>query len=260
MAEVRCSEDDLLQELADLRQRVAELESLQLLYREAQEVIEGLNQQLQAERTQAGDSLEALSKSRERLELALQGSNDGLWDWNLETDEVYYSPRWKSMLGYEDPEIEHHFKEWERLVDPADRQQVLGMIEDYLSGKADKFECEFRMRHKDGHYVDVLSRAFAVRRASDGKPVRVIGTHVDITARKHTEQALRESRRLLYTVVNSAPIVLFALDCDGVFTLSEGQELERLGLWPGEIVGRSVYEVYKDVPQFIKASAAEQEL
>jgi PAS domain S-box-containing protein len=191
---------------------------------------------------------ETLIKSRERLALALQGANDGLWDWNLETGEAYYSPRWKSMLGYADHEIEDQINEWERLVEPSGRQRARKMLDDYLAGAIDKFECELRMRHKDGHFVDVLSRAFALRQSSDGKPLRVIGTHVDITARKRTEQALRESRRLLYTVVNSAPIVLFSLDNSGVYTLSVGQGLEALGLQPGEVVGRSVWDVYPHEP------------
>jgi PAS domain S-box-containing protein len=232
---------------------------------------------------------EALRRSRERLALALRGANDGLWDWDLETDEVYFSPRWKSMLGYADHEVEHHLRAWERLVDPEDLPRTWTLLRDYLDGKTDKFECEFRMRHKAGHAVDVLSRAFALRRSSDGKPLRVIGTHVDITARKLAEQSLRESRRLLYTVVNSAPITLFALDCNGVFTLAEGQAPRTLdvaaggevadrgrihtlqagskrsdeqpppvrGFWPpgyhtAEVVGQSIFELYKDVPQVLE--------
>ena len=195
---------------------------------------------------------EALRKSRERMALALQGANDGLWDWNLETDEVYFSPRWKSMVGYADHEIDNHLSSWERLAEPESWARARGMIADYLDGKLDKFECEYRMMHKDGRYVDVLSRAHALRRAKDGKPMRVIGTHVDITARKHAEQAMRASRRLLYTVVNSAPIVLFSSNQEGIFTLSEGQALEKLGLMPGEVVGQKISDVYVDLPEIIE--------
>jgi PAS domain S-box-containing protein len=251
----------LQHDMAELGNQSGDIESLRSLDRKAQEEIKRLKEQLQIERTRADEASKMAELERvegvqrvneERLALALQGANDGLWDWNIETGEAYYSPRWKSMLGYEDHEIDNHIREWERLVDPDDHQRAWKMLEDYLAGETERYECEFRMLHKEGRYIDVLSRAFAVRRATDGKPIRVIGTHVDITARKQMEQALRESRRLLYTVVNSAPIVMFAMDQDGVFTLSEGQALEILGLKPGELVGQSVHELYKNVPQMIE--------
>jgi PAS domain S-box-containing protein len=140
--------------------------------------------------------LEELRRSEERLSLALQGANDGLWDWNLETDEVFYSPRWKGMLGYADHEVENHFREWERLVAPEDRPRAWQALEAYLQGARPAFECEFRMLHKDGHWVDVLSRAFAIRRESDDRPVRVIGTHVDVTERNEMQRRLEQAQRL----------------------------------------------------------------
>lgn len=240
---------NLRQELAQLRERVVELEGVQEHYAEAQGEVEHLKAQLQIERQHVEELQEIelkLRKSRQRLTLALQGANDGLWDWNLETDEVYFSPRWKSMLGYADHEIENHLASWEKLAEPESWMRARSMMDDYLDGKLERFECEYRMTHKSGHCVDVLSRAHALRRAEDGKPVRVIGTHVDITARKHAEQALRASRRLLYTVVNSAPIMLFSINRQGVFTLSEGQALEKMGLMPGEAVGKTIAEVYAE--------------
>ncbi len=133
---------------------------------------------------------ENLLASSHRLHLALQGANDGLWDWNYETDEVYLSPRWKSMLGYEDNELPNVLETWSKLVDPADRDSVYQGARKHVEGKLPKFEVEFRMRHKHGHWVDILSRGkLAVDR--NGKklvPLRMIGTHVDISERKHQEQ------------------------------------------------------------------------
>ncbi|MEW8584860.1 MAG: PAS domain-containing protein, partial [Candidatus Thiodiazotropha sp.] len=76
-----------------------------------------------------------------------------MWDWNLETDEVYYSPRWKSMLGYEEGELAHHLDTWASLVHPDDKDRVVKTVQDHLSGNADSFEVEMRMRHKEGHEV-----------------------------------------------------------------------------------------------------------
>ena len=117
----------------------------------------------------------------------MRGANDGLWDWNLETDEVYYSPRWKSMLGYGENELDNDLNTWANLVHPDDKDRVLEKVQDYLVGQADSFEVEMRMHHKKGHEVYVLSRAFLVIRESDGKPARLVGTHVDITERKLAE-------------------------------------------------------------------------
>jgi PAS domain S-box-containing protein len=140
--------------------------------------------------------IEELRVSEERLSLALQGANDGLFDWDLETNEVFYSPRWKSMLGYEDHEVDNHLSEWERLVAPEDKDRVWDHIQGYLRGERPAFESEFRMRHKDGSWVEVLSRAFAIRRPSDRQPIRVVGTHVDITERKQLQSQLQQAQRL----------------------------------------------------------------
>ena len=127
-----------------------------------------------------------LQANGERFVLAMQGANDGLWDWNLETDEVYYSPRWKSMLGYQEHELENVLETWEKLVHPHDKEWVLARVDAYLSGKADSFEAEMRMFHKEGHVVFVLARAFSVFSDHD-KPVRMVSTHVDISERKKVE-------------------------------------------------------------------------
>ncbi len=132
----------------------------------------------------------ALYKSEERFSLAMRGAMDGLWDWNIETNDIYYSPRWKSMLGYEENELDNTLDTWKNLIHPEDREPVLQAAHDYLSGKAQSFEIEMRMQHKNGHDVFVLSRAFLQKRQPGNKPVRLVGTHVDITERKRTADIL----------------------------------------------------------------------
>ena len=139
---------------------------------------------------------EELRLSEERFQLAMRGANDGLWDWNLLTDQVYYSPRWKSMLGFREDELEHNLDTWKGLVHPDDAQCTLLLVEALLAGKADRFETEFRMRHRDGRYLDILSRAFPVTDGA-GRIVRLVGTHSDITRRRQTERALKEREALL---------------------------------------------------------------
>ncbi|MCC6231974.1 MAG: PAS domain-containing protein [Verrucomicrobiales bacterium] len=140
--------------------------------------------------TQRRAAAEELRASEERFQLAMRGANDGLWDWDLRTDHAYFSPRWKSMLGYTDAELPNHLDSWGRLVDPDQRDQTLALARDAAEGRIPHFECEFRMRHKAGHWVDILSRAFVLRDES-GAPLRIVGTHVDITERKRIDSALR---------------------------------------------------------------------
>src|SRR5262249_9431136 len=119
------------------------------------------------------------------------GAQEGVWDWNLETGAVVYSPRWKEMLGYAGHEIEPHVSAWERLVHPDDRQRADRANEGVASGQS-TYEAEFRLRHKDGHYVHLLSRGVPVRREPGGPVVRIVGTHLDLIERKRAESALRE--------------------------------------------------------------------
>lgn len=147
-----------------------------------------------------------LSKyDEERFSLALKGAKDGIWDWNLDTNHVYYSPGWASMLGYEADEVGASIATWESLVHPDDRGYVLERVQEYISEKISSFEVEMRMRHKDGHWVYVLSRAFLSKSETDDHPSRLVGTHVDITARKVTEQANRETSNILEMIATGEP-------------------------------------------------------
>src|SRR3954470_11748064 len=138
-----------------------------------------------------------LRESEERLGMALAGALAGVWDWNLETNAVVYSPRWTEMLGYSPDEIEPHVSAWERLVHPDDRSRADRAHESVAGGQRTTYEAEFRLRHKDGHYVHVLSRGFPVRREPGGTVVRIVGTHLDLTERRQAEAALRENEERL---------------------------------------------------------------
>ncbi|MGE0085404.1 MAG: PAS domain-containing protein [Desulfococcaceae bacterium] len=136
----------------------------------------------------------SLRQSRERLEMALEAASDGLWDWNLVTDEVYFSPRWYSLLGYEPSELPQVYETWEKLLHPEDRESAVSNVKKHISGTGKNFETEFRMKGKSGKWIWIMSRGRIMERDTDGLPLRMVGTHTDISLRKEQEQAMRKVR------------------------------------------------------------------
>lgn len=139
---------------------------------------------------------DALRASEERLAMVIKGSNDGIWDWNVVTNEVYFSPRWKAMLGYDDDEIENNFAAWQSLIHPDDLDRASQVVSDYFEGKIPSYQLEHRLRHKDGSYRWILARGVAAR-DNTGRPLRMAGSHVDLTDLKLAEQELRHANREL---------------------------------------------------------------
>ena len=135
-------------------------------------------------------ALRALADSEERYALATAGANDGLWDWDLKSDRLYLSARWKGMLGYEATELRDEPAEWLDRVHAADRQRVQQALRAHLHGRAAHFECEHRVRGKDGRYRWMLARGLAVR-GIDDRPTRIAGSQTDITERKRAESQLQ---------------------------------------------------------------------
>jgi diguanylate cyclase (GGDEF)-like protein/PAS domain S-box-containing protein len=126
---------------------------------------------------------EALQETRERFALVVQGTNDGVWDWDLRTDRMYFSPRWKAMLGYAEADVSDRAEEWLRLVHQEDRERLRGKLQMHRDGATPYFEHEHRMLHKDGGYRWMLSRGFALRDAA-GTAYRMAGAQTDVNDRR----------------------------------------------------------------------------
>ena len=139
----------------------------------------------------------ALRESQERLELAVDGANLAMLDWNVATGKVEYSQRWAEILGYLPGEIKPHVSAWEELVHPDDMPQVMQKLNTNLEGLISFYECEHRLKTKSGDWKWVLARGKVVERDNDGKPLRHTGTQLDINDRVIAQEALREARDAL---------------------------------------------------------------
>ncbi|MGM0624187.1 MAG: PAS domain-containing protein, partial [Campylobacterota bacterium] len=134
-------------------------------------------------------SQESLRKEKERFALAIEGSNDGIWDWDIVNHRIYLSPRWQELLGYFDHDFTQSYENFRTFIHPDDRQKVTQALDDNLNRKKDEYHCEFRMKHKNGGYVWILARA-KIKFDASGKPLRMAGSHTDITKQKELEESL----------------------------------------------------------------------
>jgi diguanylate cyclase (GGDEF)-like protein/PAS domain S-box-containing protein len=135
----------------------------------------------------------ALAEAENRWSFALESAGQGVWDHRVAEGWTFYSETWKAIIGYAENEISDAGDLWQSFVHPDDLPRVMASDKDHLAGRTPYFECEFRMRHKQGHWVWILDRGKVVARAADGRPLRMIGTHTDISARKAADDAIREA-------------------------------------------------------------------
>ena len=135
----------------------------------------------------------ALKESEERWQFALEGSGDGVWDWDAVTNEVYFSKQWKAMLGYSENEISNQLYEWDKRIHPEDKEKAYNNLNKHLRGETELYYDEHRLLCKNGTYKWILDRGKVMERDEKGNPLRVIGTHKDISEQKAYELRLKES-------------------------------------------------------------------
>ena len=138
--------------------------------------------------TEKKKAYDAVLQSEQRWRFALEGSNQGVWDWKLDTNEVYFSSSWRKMLGYDKNGLINNISEWEDLIHPDDKKRMAAHIEKHLHSHNSHYETELRLRAVDGSYKWILARGMIFKRSKDGRPSRLIGTHTDISERKKTEE------------------------------------------------------------------------
>ncbi len=192
--------------------------------------------------TERKQAEKALQESEERFNLAMRGTNEGLWDWDLNLNVVYFSGRWKNILGYRKNELSNSFDEWGKRIHVDDRVQVFQEMETYLDQKNTNYETSYRLQHKDGHYLWVLARGVAVWDET-GYPYRMVGTIMDLTKVKQAEQNIREKEVFLRSVIDNVPQYIFWKDTQSNF-LGCNQLFAKLLKVdsPENIIGKSDYD------------------
>jgi diguanylate cyclase (GGDEF)-like protein/PAS domain S-box-containing protein len=240
--------------LNHLRQQEAE-KKLFFLNHELSRVIQQRTEELSEKNRQLLFDEEALRESEERWKFALEGAGAGVWDWNIQTGEALYSKRWKEMLGYAEHEIVNHFDEWTKRVHPESMPSVMAAVQAHLDGETPTAVIEFRMLCKDGNWKWMLVRGMVVSRDADGKPLRLVGTNIDLDVRKQAEEALRASQSSLEALFEnmSSGAVVYRASPDGqdfVFA-AVNRASERIeNMRREDMIGRNVQEVFPDIMEF----------
>ena len=161
-----------------------------------------INENLSAEIGERKRAQESLRLSEERWQFALEGAGDGVWDWEVQSNQATFSKQWKEMIGYAEDELENSFEVWQQHIHPDDIDGTLAALKDYFAGKSKNYRVECRLRCKDGSWKWILARGKVVDRDSKGTPLRMIGTHTDMSERKYAEEELRRYKNHLEELVD----------------------------------------------------------
>ena len=189
----------------------------------AREIADNLTEELRHSR-------DILRESELRWRFALEGVGDGVWDWDVLQSKVFFSPRWKAMIGYSNAEIGDGLDEWSKHVHPEDMPRVMADVTVHLDGKTPTYANEHRVLCKDGSWKWILDRGLVIERDASGKPLRMVGTHTDITERKQTEEALRQSEERYRAIADRSPVGIFQTDVQGDCTYVNPRWTEITGL------------------------------
>ena len=187
----------------------------------------------------------ALRESEYRLSLVLGAISDGYWDWQVQTGEVYYSPRWCESLGYRPEEVPGRYEFWVGVVHPDDLPKTQAALREHLDGDRPTYEVENRLRRKSEGYRWNFARGRVVERDADGRPVRMVGVDVDITDYKQAEQVLQESEQTLRGIFQAVPAGLGIVQ-DRVLRSVNERMCEMLGYTADELIGRETRMLYAD--------------
>jgi PAS domain S-box-containing protein len=180
----------------------------------------------------------ALRESEARWQFALEGADEGVWDWNIQTGEIFFSRQWKAILGYAEDDLDHSIDTWRGLVHPDDRARIPAPDEKHRSGQMPVYRYEYRLRCKDGTYKWILDRGKVISRTPDGRPLRAIGTQTDITDRKQAEAELQRLKEFNEGIIQGMLEGIAVQDAQGRYTFVNPAACQILGRTLPELLGQ----------------------
>ena len=184
-----------------------------------------------------------LALLEQRWKFALEGAGNGVWEYNFQTGEIYYSAYYKKMLGYTEEEFPDKANEWQQRIHPEDAKRVADIDRRYIEKEIENHSIEYRLKHKDGHFIWVLDRGMLLETTSTGKPGRLIGTNKDITARKAAEEELQRSEHRFASFMDNSPTMTWIMDEQHIFHYMNRPYMDAFNL-SEEAIGKSMYEVF----------------
>ncbi|HIJ82349.1 MAG TPA: PAS domain-containing sensor histidine kinase [Desulfuromonadales bacterium] len=197
--------------------------------------------------------MDGTREGEDRWRYAIEGSGDGVWDWNIQTGEAYYSRHWWEMLGHVEGDISGDNSEWVSRIHPDDAPAVKDAMNAYLAGTLGNYAVEYRLRCSDGSYKWILGRGTVVSRSEVGAPLRMVGTHTDITERKQIEESLRKSEGMYHSLVETSQDLIWKCDTEG--------RLDFLNLAVGHVFGYELSEMLgKKFSDFQSREYAERDM
>ena len=195
---------------------------------------------------------EALRRERQRLEFVIDGSRLGVWEWNVQTNETVFNETWAELIGYSLEELlPYSYATWEGLVHPDDLERARDALLLCVEGKTSDYDCEFRMRHKSGHWVWILDRGRVFTRDAAGNPLSMFGTHTDITTIKRAEEEVQATSELLSQFIKNSPIYAFIKEVSPTEsrTLKASDNFQdMIGMPVAEMLGKTMAELFP--PEF----------
>jgi len=234
--------------ISELGFQKQELAGLNLELEESGQNLRAANQELLNKNRQLETSEKALKDSETRWQFAVDGSSLGLWDWDIKTDEIFFSNQWKGMLGYDEDEVSGTIDERNRLIHQDDKDSFFTDIRKHLEGETELYINEHRVLCKNKSYKWIMDRGKVISRTDEGEPLRMIGTHTDITERKEAE----EEYIRLSTAVQQSPSIIAITDNEGIIQYVNPKFTEVTGFSLEETLGENLIFLISSKPSEFK--------
>ena len=186
---------------------------------------------------------EALKASQELWQFALEGAGDGVWEFNFQTNEVFFSKQYKLMLGYKEDEFENESSEWLNRIHPDDLHIIKETDKEYEDKRIINHQREYRIKHKNGNYIWILDRGMIISYTDEGKPMRIIGTHTDTTERKLSEQALKIKEQKYRSILANMNLGLLEVDNNDVIQYANQSFCSIIGYQIDELLGKKASDL-----------------